>query len=214
MKWRPLTKREFPNHMDKHSTTIDLIRHGEPLGGRMYRGQKDDPLSELGWRQMRDATAHCNGWQKIVSSPLQRCARFAEELASVRQLPVSIEERFREISFGVWEGRTPAELEAENPVHMKKFWNDPITNWPAEGEPFDRFQARVAEAWDELLRGHAGQHLLLVAHGGVIRAILFHVLGMPPHNFFRVQIPYASVTRIRADNKGEFPHLVFHCGQP
>lgn len=200
--------------MNKASTTVDLIRHGEPEGGRRYRGQKDDPLSALGWRQMRQATANCNGWQRIVSSPLQRCARFAEELANTRKVPVQIEERFREISFGVWEGRTPAELEAENPERMAAFWDDPVTHWPRGGEPFDRFQARVAEAWDEMLVTHAGQHLLLVAHGGVIRAILFHVLGVPPRNFFRFQVPYAAVTRIRADDKGQFPHLVFHSGCP
>lgn len=200
--------------MDKHATTIDLIRHGEPLGGRMYRGQKDDPLSELGWCQLREATASCNGWQHIVSSPLQRCARFAEELAGERGLPWRIEERFREICFGVWEGRTPAELEAENPAQMAAFWNDPITNWPQGGEPFDRFQDRVVAAWNDLLRRHAGQHLLLVAHGGVIRAILFHVLGVPARNFFRVQVPYAAISRIRADGRGEFPHLVFHSGRP
>ncbi|MHB1590203.1 MAG: histidine phosphatase family protein [Sulfuricella sp.] len=34
------------------STTIDLIRHGEPVGGRRYRGRTDDPLSEKGWNQM------------------------------------------------------------------------------------------------------------------------------------------------------------------
>lgn len=200
--------------MDKHATTVDLMRHGEPEGGRMYRGHKDDPLSELGWRQMREATAHCNGWQKIVSSPLQRCAKFADELANARDLPLSIDEGFREISFGIWEGRTPADLEAENPERMSAFWDDPVANWPQGGEPFDRFQARVGRAWEELLRTHAGQHLLLVAHGGVIRAILFHVLGVPPRNFFRVQVPYAAVTRLRADGDGKYPHLVFHSGRP
>lgn len=200
--------------MDNSVTTIDLIRHGEPEGGRMYRGQKDDPLSDLGWRQMRDATAACNGWQRIVSSPLQRCARFAEELAEARTVPLHVDERFREISFGAWEGRTPAELEAADPQGMAAFWDDPVANWPSGGEPFDRFQVRIAAAWDDLLRAHPGEHLLLVAHGGVIRAILFHVLGVPPRNFFRIQVPYAGISRLRADGDGQFPHLVFHSAQP
>ncbi len=200
--------------MDKHSTIIDLIRHGEPQGGRMYRGQQDDPLSELGWRQMREATEGCCGWQRIVSSPLQRCAKFAAELANTRALPLQVDERFREISFGVWEGRTPAELEAEDPQRMAAFWDDPVVHWPAGGEPFDRFQARIARALDDLLDTHAGEHLLLVAHGGVIRAILFHVLGVPPRNFFRIQVPYATISRLRADGRGHRPHLVFHGGQP
>ncbi len=60
---------------------IDLIRHGEPQGGMRYRGQLDDPLSELGWQQMRNATANVQPWEHIVSSTLSRCADFAKELA-------------------------------------------------------------------------------------------------------------------------------------
>jgi len=200
--------------MHEQVTTVDLMRHGEPEGGRMYRGQKDDPLSERGWRQMRDATQGCEGWEQIVSSPLQRCARFAQELADSRGLPLQVEEQFREISFGVWEGRTPSELEREDPEGMRAFWDDPVTHWPEGGEPFDRFQQRIAVAWDQLLARSAGRHTLLVAHGGVIRAVLFHLLGVPPQSFFRIQIPYASMSRIRADANGAYPHLVFHCGQP
>lgn len=200
--------------MSNDVTTIDLIRHGEPEGGRMYRGQKDDPLSELGWQQMREATAGCDHWDLIVTSPLQRCARFAEELAAQRGLPLHIDEQFREISFGIWEGRKPEDLERENPGGMRAFWDDPVRHWPEGGEPFDQFQMRVAAAWDRLMEQHAGRHTLLVAHGGIIRAVLFHVLGVPPQNFFRIQIPYASISRVRADGAGRYPHLVFHSGRP
>lgn len=200
--------------MDNAITMVDLIRHGEPEGGRKYRGQKDDPLSALGWRQMREATAGCNQWELIVASPLQRCAAFAAELAGQRGLPLRLEEEFREISFGSWEGRTPDELEAENPERMRAFWSNPVRHWPQGAEPFDRFQQRIAAAWDRLLQKNAGRHTLLVAHGGVIRAVLFHVLGIPPENFFRIQVPYASVSRLRADGDGFYPHLVFHGGRP
>jgi len=42
----------------KPITTLDLMRHGEPVGGRRYRGQMDDPLSEKGWAQMRNAVGN------------------------------------------------------------------------------------------------------------------------------------------------------------
>ncbi|GAB4361772.1 MAG: alpha-ribazole phosphatase family protein [Gammaproteobacteria bacterium] len=200
--------------MEEKTTIVDLMRHGEPEGGRMYRGQKDDPLSNLGWSQMSEAVADCHHWDVIVSSPLQRCARFAEALAAERDLPLEVDEAFREISFGVWEGRRPGELEAEDPEGMRAFWDDPVRYWPEGGEPFDRFQLRIAAAWERLLQRYAGRHTLLVAHGGVIRAVLFHVLGVPPQNFFRIQVPYASFSRIRADADGRHPHLVFHGGRP
>ena len=63
-------------------TTIDLIRHGEPVGGSKYRGQTDDPLSEKGWEQMRAAVGDHRPWEAILTSPLARCRAFAEKLAS------------------------------------------------------------------------------------------------------------------------------------
>ncbi|MEW6253578.1 MAG: histidine phosphatase family protein, partial [Planctomycetota bacterium] len=64
------------------STLIDLMRHGEPVGGRRYRGQVDDPLSEKGWAQMRAAVGEAAPWHHVVSSPLLRCREFAETLAA------------------------------------------------------------------------------------------------------------------------------------
>lgn len=55
-------------------TTIDLIRHGEPVGGHRYRGHAiDDPLTERGWSQMWDGVGSCNTWDHIITSPLQHC---------------------------------------------------------------------------------------------------------------------------------------------
>ena len=88
------------------TTTVDMIRHGEPIGGRKYRGQIDDPLSDKGWQQMRDAVAdHCP-WDSIISSPLLRCAEFANELAERHKLTVTFAPEFMEIGFGSWEGNS------------------------------------------------------------------------------------------------------------
>ena len=61
-------------------TTIDLLRHGEPIGGRRYRGHIDDPLSEYGWSEMWHAVSGETPWQQIITSPLRRCREFAEAL--------------------------------------------------------------------------------------------------------------------------------------
>ena len=60
-------------------TLIDFIRHGEPEGGRRYRGNAvDDALSEKGWQQMWGAVGDRPPWQQIISSPMRRCSAFAE----------------------------------------------------------------------------------------------------------------------------------------
>ena len=59
-----------------YRTTLDYLRHGQPTGGSRYRGHGvDDPLSELGWEQMRGTTEGIDDWQAVISSPMQRCAR-------------------------------------------------------------------------------------------------------------------------------------------
>ena len=70
------------------TTFFDLIRHGEPAGGHKYRGHRDDPLSELGWQQMRDAIGQHEQWDHI-SSPLLR-REFARELSEQRNIPVTV----------------------------------------------------------------------------------------------------------------------------
>jgi alpha-ribazole phosphatase len=191
------------------TTTIDLLRHGEPEGGRRYRGQSDDPLSELGWSQMREAVAGESGWARIISSPLLRCAEFARGLAEDLELPVQIDARWMEIGFGEWEGRTATELIESDPEQLRRFWSDPMGNPPPGGESLLTFQQRVVEAWDEMLKEYAGAHLLLVGHAGVMRMVLRQVLEVPLNNLFRFQVPYAGRVRIQVDHDGcqSFPRL-------
>ena len=200
--------------MKQLTTTIDLIRHGVPVGGSKYRGQIDDPLSDKGWSQMRSAVAgHCP-WQSIVSSPLSRCARFGEELAERHSLPLGFDERFMEIGFGAWEGLTRDQISADDPQALQQFYNDPIQFRPPGAETLVDFQQRVVSAWDDLLEAKSGQQVLLVAHAGVIRMIIGHVLGMPLTRMFRLYVANAGISRIRIDGEGTdaLASLIFHDG--
>ena len=199
----------------KQITTVDLLRHGEPVGGRRYRGQTDDPLSEQGWQQMRSAVGeHCD-WQAIVSSSLSRCEAFARELAQRHGIALEVDARLKEIGFGAWEGRTPEELTARDAGLLARFLDDPITHAPPGAEPLAVFQARVAAAWDALFIRHGGKHVLVVAHAGVIRMVLSRVLEIPLHRVFRLHVPNAALTRVRVEQEGgrSFPQLLFHAGQ-
>lgn len=199
----------------KPSTTIDLIRHGEPVGGTRYRGHTDDPLSETGWRQMRSAVKDHHPWDIVIASPLLRCAEFAKEVAERYQLPVQTDERFKEIFFGPWEGKTPDELVQQDKACLERFWSDPINNMPAGAETIAEFEQRVLAGWDELVGQHTGKHILLVGHGGMMRVILSHVLGMPRAHMFRLSIKYAAISRVRLDDYGDrlMPIVKFHHGQ-
>lgn len=186
-------------------THIDLIRHGEPVGGRAYRGDGcDDPLSETGWQQMRAAVADAPGWERVVSSPMRRCREFAEVLCAERGLPLQIEPRLREIGLGAWEGLKPHELLARRAEEYAAFYADPVAHPIEGGEPVLDFMARVSTVLDELLQVHAGERLLLVTHAGVIRAAVAHVLHTSPTGMFRLKPGYAQIARIRHDGKRSY----------
>lgn len=187
-------------------TLIDMLRHGEPVGGRRYRGQIDDPLSEKGWAQMRAATAQRPVWSAIVSSPLSRCRAFAEELAGQTGLPLSFDERMKEVGFGAWEGKTAEEIKAIDPEALFNFKRDPVANRPEGAEALDDFYRRVSSAYDDLLAAHAGGHVLVVAHAGVMRMALCRVLGMEPAQGYRIQVGSAGLARLRVEDKGGLRH--------
>ncbi|HCU54471.1 MAG TPA: histidine phosphatase family protein [Gammaproteobacteria bacterium] len=194
------------------TTVIDLLRHGEPVGGRRYRGQTDDPLSEKGWQQMRAAIREQGEWSVIYSSSLKRCVEFARDVATQRTLPLHVEPRLMEIGFGVWEGRTPDDLRQEDPSRLERFWRDPVNNRPEGAETLIAFRDRVASVWQDILTTEAGKHVLIVGHAGITRLIMTLVLGSPLENLFRIQVDNAGLTRVRVQGFGAdaFPVLSFH----
>ena len=177
------------------TTFIDVIRHGEPVGGRRYRGYSiNDPLTEKGWAQMRAAIPDSPSWDHIVSSPLKRCLAFSEELADDLQIGVSIEENIREIGFGVWEGKTPDEIIAEDGEALNRFYRDPVHNRPEGAEPLHSFSERVWQAYLETAKKHEGRHVLMVAHAGVGRAITANILQMSLEDVYsRLRIEYGGI---------------------
>lgn len=183
--------------MSTDTTIIDLMRHGEPAGGRKYRGWSDDPLTDLGWAQMRKAARPPFPWQVLVSSPLLRCREFAEDLSRRAKLPLAVDDRLKEVGFGEWEGQTAETIEVMYPGALKRFYQSPASARPANAEPLTDFQARVSGALSDMLREYAGQHLLVLTHAGVIRAAICHTLHAPLHATYRMQVDYGGLTRLK-----------------
>ncbi|KAA6184114.1 alpha-ribazole phosphatase family protein [Thiohalocapsa marina] len=180
------------------ATLIDLIRHGEPVGGQMIRGNGcDHALSPLGWTQMRQALGDNGPWDQIVSSPMARCREFALALAQRHGLPLAVEPALREIGMGAWEGRRRSELARLDAARYQAFVRDPLKHRPPGGEGLLALQARVAAVYERHAALWPGRHLLFVCHAGVSRALIGHVLQAPPKRWYRIRIDYAGISRIR-----------------
>jgi len=194
-----------------NETIIDFIRHGEPEGGRAFRGHSiDDPLSEKGWQQMRDAVGEHCPWSHIISSPLQRCSAFANELATRHTLSVTIDDRFKEVGFGDWEGQTPEQLQQNRADEYNAFYADPVKNRPMGAEELDKFISRVVTAYNDVKDRYAGKHILIVAHAGVIRAAISHVLDTSPLGLYRIKVNNAGIARIRTTERGDILEFLNH----
>lgn len=188
------------------TTQIELIRHGEPVGGRRYRGdQVDDPLSETGWQQMRRRIALCRAageddWAAVVSSPMRRCRDFAEALAVERGLKLHVDPDLREIGFGIWEGLAHTEIPERYPEQFAAFRADPVNGRPEGAENMDDFFARVSGGLQRWIAEYPGRKLLVVGHAVVMRAATAWAMGAPQDAIARVDTEYASLLRLACRN--------------
>jgi alpha-ribazole phosphatase len=185
------------------SVRVDLLRHGETECGGGLRGSLDDLLTEKGWQQMRAAVVGRGPWDRLVSSPLQRCAHFAEELSQGLGLPLTLEADLRELHFGEWEGQSAAALMETDAQGLGAFWADPYAFTPPGGESLVAFSARVRGALERLGRSHAGERLLVVCHGGVMRLLLAHARGLPREQLLQVEVEHGALFSLRVSASGQ-----------
>ena len=179
---------------------LDLLRHGETELGGGLRGSLDDALTEKGWAQMRAAVIEQGPWDRLVSSPLQRCARFAEELGAQLGLPVQLDKGLQELHFGAWEGQSAAALMETDAEALGLFWADPYAFTPPQGEPVVDFSTRVLAAVERLQATCAGERVLLISHGGVMRLLLAQARGLPREQLLNVEVGHGAVFSLTVES--------------
>jgi len=178
---------------------IDLLRHGSPLGGKMYRGHNiDHPLSEQGWQQMRESVGQYRLWDVIISSPMLRCSEFAQDLHQSHNIPLEIMDNLKEVGFGSWEGQNANDIDREE---WLDFYQDPVNNRPQGSEPLEDFIKRVLQSWKKILGKHQGKNILIVAHAGVIRAVVAHILYSEPVGMYKIAVENGKICRIEVSER-------------
>jgi alpha-ribazole phosphatase len=187
---------------------LDLLRHGETELGGGLRGSLDDALTNKGWQQMREAVLEQGPWDRLVSSPLQRCARFAHELGGQLGLPVSLENDLQELHFGAWEGQSAAQLMKTDEQALGLFWADPYSFTPPEGEPVAVFSARVLAAVARLQLAYTSERVLLISHGGVMRLLLAQARGLPREQLLNVEVGHGALFSLSVDAEGALREVI------
>jgi ribonuclease H / adenosylcobalamin/alpha-ribazole phosphatase len=176
-----------------------LLRHGQtPMSvQKRYAGRSDVPLTDVGVDQAAAAAKRLApaGIGVIVTSPLQRATRTAQEVAEVTGAPVVTDEGFRETDFGEWEGLTFAEVRQRWPAEMTAWLADPAVP-PPGGESFAEVSARVTEARHRVLAGREGQTILIVSHVTPIKTLVAAALLAPPAALYRMHLDVAALCEI------------------
>ena len=176
-----------------------LLRHGQtPMSvQKRYAGRTDAPLTDTGVQQAAAAAKRLAqaGIAAIVSSPLQRTVRTAEEVSAATGVPVVTDDGFRETDFGAWEGLTFAEVRERWPSEMTAWLADPSVA-PPGGESFAQVSERVTAALHRVLAGRERQTVLIVSHVTPIKTLVAAALLAPPPALFRMHLDVAALCEI------------------
>lgn len=158
-----------------HATRILAIRHGETAWNvdTRIQGQLDIGLNDTGlWQAQRVGQALTEETlDAIYSSDLQRAMATAQAIAQATAAPLHPELGLRERHFGHLQGQTWADIEQHWPEDAR-LWRSRDPHWaPQGGESLTVLRQRIADTVDRLASRHLGQHIVLVAHGGVMDAL-------------------------------------------
>ena len=188
------------------SQKILLMRHGDiriDRRSQRFIGQTDLPLSDTGrqqaqwWRKRLASIA----LQRIVCSDLIRCVETARIIAADHHAAVKPMPSLRELHLGAWENLSVDQVKVRWPNAYQRRGQAMDSFRPPGGESFIDLQQRVLPTFEEIVEGAAGP-VLIVAHAGVNRMILCHVLGLPPANLFRRAQDTAALNLIDRMNDG------------
>jgi alpha-ribazole phosphatase len=169
---------------------LTLVRHAEPAVVGVCYGALDVDLSPRGRGQAAALAERLRKerFDAVVSSPRTR----ATETAAALGLPIATDDRLRELDFGEFEGRTYDEIAHSHPDVYRAWMETPTRVRFPGGESYGDLRARATEALTELRNAY--ESVLVVTHGGVIRAALATWLELPEHAIFRLDQRYCGVT--------------------
>ncbi|MEO6122751.1 MAG: histidine phosphatase family protein [Ilumatobacteraceae bacterium] len=157
------------------STRLLVLRHGQSEWNAVgrWQGQADPPLSDEGRLQAADAGLKLGMFDAVWASDLERASFTAEIIAAIIGIgPVLLDPRLRETHVGAWEGLTHDEVNTGWPGYLDNHQR------PEGFEPYDDAAARMTDAFVDIAAANPGGEILVVSHGGVIRAIR-RLLGAP-----------------------------------
>ena len=176
-----------------------LVRHGETdwnVEGRA-QGHSTTPLNEIGRLQAKRISDRLSSvkFTAAYASDLPRVVETANTILNSHDTPLQTMVELREKHFGAWDGKTFTQLEAEDPKSYTRLFEDDITFAPPGGESDSNLIDRVKLAVERLKQEHQDdENILVVSHGGTIRATLVLLLDLPMEAIWRFYLGNGSLS--------------------
>lgn len=194
-----------------------LVRHGETEWNRQgrFQGQIDVPLNDNGRQQARQVAEFLKDVpiDFAVSSSMSRPRETAElALAHHPQVSLSLEDGFREISHGTWEGQFEADIEKDYPGELERWRQVPAEVQMPSGENLQQVWERAIATWNQVVAAALAnpdqpKTGLVVAHDATNKVILCYIAGAGPEQFWSFKQGNGAVSVIDYPEDGGAPIL-------
>ena len=180
--------------------TIHLVRHGETEASSEHRfcGVSECDLTERGRRQVEAVADRCaaeGDWRAVYTSPSGRCRLLADAVGTRAGVAVTVADGLHEIDHGAWDGRSEAQIQAEQPEAFAAYSRHPDVYGAPGGEIGYQVAARAMPVIEHIVETHDDGDVLVVSHKGTIRIVVCALLGIGI-GLYRARIaqPVASFT--------------------
>ncbi|MGA9275828.1 histidine phosphatase family protein [Ilumatobacter sp.] len=171
-----------------------LLRHGRTAANEagLLQGRLNQDLDDRGQRQARAAAHHLSqidgGIDAVIASPLKR----AQQTAGAFGIPIETDDRWIELSYGVYEGVPHADV----PSEVWQTWRNDFSFVPDGGESLSTLDERVRLACDELVERAARQNVVVVSHVSPMKSAVAWALGVDIGIAWNCHLDHASICRI------------------
>ena len=160
-------------------TRVWLARHAETPTPTVFHGAESDiGLSELGERQAVAAAEWFLTLQptRLISSNMLRARRTAAPIAQRTELPHIVESRFHERRIGDMSGQPFSTTDGFWPITVREWSSGNTAYTTPDAESFDELRERLVTAWNDTMAAHAGERIVIIAHGIVCKVLLLCLL--------------------------------------
>lgn len=163
-----------------------------------YNGHFDVDITETGVSQMENLAGFLSAapLRGVYSSDLTRASRGADIIGERLGVPRLRLSALRELHLGRWEGLTREEAVVKYPEDVRFSFRSLAKEKVFGGETLEDLRLRVMPAVGGIVSSHAGESVLIMAHGGVNRVVLCEAMGLDLSNFFRIEQDYGCLNII------------------